>query len=112
VLTQGQVGETYNIGANNEWTNLSVVERLCDLCDELAPELGGHSRTLIAFVPDRAGHDRRYAIDGSRLRHELDWHPTYSFDRGIRETVAWYLENRAWLKRVDAACRPSLYLDT
>ena len=102
VLTRGQLGETYNIGGHNEWANIRIVELICDLCDELAPELGGNSRSLITFVPDRLGHDRRYAIDASKLDRELGWTPAYTFERGIRETVEWYLSNQDW---VQAVCR-------
>ena len=100
VLTRGKNGETYNIGGNNEWPNIRIVELICDLIDELAPQYGGKSRKLITFVTDRPGHDRRYAIDASRIANELGWKPAYSFERGIRETVRWYLDNQAWVKAV------------
>lgn len=97
VLTRGNIGETYNIGGHNEWTNLRIVEFICDLCDQLAPHSAGRSRCLVTFVPDRPGHDRRYAIDATKIRRELGWLPSYTFERGIRETIAWYLGNRAWI---------------
>ncbi len=100
VITRGRDGETYNIGGNNQWTNLRLVELICDLIDELAPQLGGGSRNLITFVKDRPGHDRRYAIDATKMRRELGWTPAYSFERGIRETVQWYLNNQAWVAEV------------
>lgn len=100
VLTRGKDGETYNIGGNNEWPNIRIVELICDLVDELAPEFGGKSRKLITFVKDRPGHDRRYAIDASKIERELGWKPAYTFERGIRETVQWYLDNQAWVKAV------------
>jgi dTDP-glucose 4,6-dehydratase len=100
VITRGRDGETYNIGGNNQWTNLRLVEVICDLIDELAPQLGGGSRNLITFVKDRPGHDRRYAIDATKMRRELGWTPAYSFERGIRETVQWYLNNQAWVAEV------------
>ena len=75
VLTRGRAGETYNIGGHNEWPNLRIVERICDLVDEFAPHLGGHSRKLIAFVKDRPGHDRRYAIDASKIQREPAGNP-------------------------------------
>ena len=90
-LTRGRSGETYCIGGGNEWPNLRIVERICDLVDELAPQLGGKSRQLITFVKDRSGHDRRYAIDATKMEHELGWHPAHTFESGIRETVKWYL---------------------
>jgi dTDP-glucose 4,6-dehydratase len=90
-LTRGRSGETYCIGGHNEWANLRIVELICDLVDELAPQLGGKSRQLITFVKDRPGHDRRYAIDATKIDRELDWHPAHTFESGIRETVKWYL---------------------
>jgi dTDP-glucose 4,6-dehydratase len=104
VLNQGGNGETYNIGGNNEWPNLRIVELICDLIDELAPQLGGNSRKLITFVKDRPGHDRRYAIDSSKLQRELGWTPAHTFERGIRETVKWYLANQDWVQAVLKPC--------
>jgi len=103
VLTRGPAGETFNIGGNNEWSNIRIVELICDLCDELAPQLGGHSRKLMTFVKDRPGHDRRYAINAGKIARELGWQPAYTFERGIRETVQWYLHHQDW---VAAALQP------
>ena len=100
VLTRGRVGETYNIGGHNEWANLRIVELICDLVDELSPQSGGHTRQLIAFVKDRPGHDRRYAIDASKIQCELGWVPAHTFEQGIRETVRWYLDHQAWVTTV------------
>jgi dTDP-glucose 4,6-dehydratase len=100
VLTEGKPGDTYNIGGNNEWANIRIVELICDLMDELAPQLGGQSRELITFVKDRPGHDRRYAIDATKIKNELGWTPAYTFERGIRETVQWYLDNQSWVRQV------------
>jgi dTDP-glucose 4,6-dehydratase len=100
VLTRGREGQTYNIGGHNEWANIRIVELICDLIDELAPQTGGNSRKLITFVKDRLGHDRRYAIDATRIKSELGWVPTHTFEQGIRETVRWYLDNQAWVKTV------------
>ena len=100
VLTRGQNAETYNIGGHNEWANLRIVELICDIVDELAPELGGNSRKLITFVKDRPGHDRRYAIDASKIQKELGWTPAHTFQQGIRETVQWYLNNQDWVRTV------------
>jgi dTDP-glucose 4,6-dehydratase len=99
-LTRGKIGETYNIGGHNEWANLRIVELICDIIDELAPKLGGSSRKLISFVKDRPGHDRRYAIDASKIQREMGWAPAHKFEQGIRETIQWYLEHQAWVKAV------------
>ncbi|MGN6555872.1 MAG: dTDP-glucose 4,6-dehydratase [Verrucomicrobiota bacterium] len=100
VLHRGQLGETYNIGGHNEWANINIVKLICDLIDELAPQLGGNSQKLITYVKDRPGHDRRYAIDASKIQKELGWVPAHTFEKGIRETVQWYLENQTWVKTV------------
>jgi dTDP-glucose 4,6-dehydratase len=99
-LTRGRDGETYNIGGHNEWANLRIVELICDAVDQFAPELGGNSRKLITFVKDRLGHDRRYAIDASKIQRELGWTPAHKFEDGIRETIRWYLDNQAWVRAV------------
>jgi dTDP-glucose 4,6-dehydratase len=98
VLESGTVGETYNVGGNEERTNLQVVEAICDLLDELAaPQTSGEARrSLITFVTDRPGHDLRYAIDQTKISTELGWAPAYTFDDGLRQTVQWYLDNEAW----------------
>jgi dTDP-glucose 4,6-dehydratase len=97
VLHKGVVGETYNVGGNNEVKNIDLVGMLCDLMDELAGELPKHpSRDLITFVKDRAGHDRRYAIDATKIRQELGWTPSVTVQEGLRKTVAWYLSRRDW----------------
>lgn len=103
VVTQGKVGETYNIGGHNEKTNLEVVRTVCALLEELAPEKpAGVAKyeDLITFVKDRPGHDARYAIDAAKIGRELGWQPQETFDTGIRKTVAWYLENRDWWQNV------------
>jgi dTDP-glucose 4,6-dehydratase len=100
VLQRGASGETYNIGGHNEWANIHIVQLICDLIDELRPDLGGHSRKLITFVKDRPGHDRRYAIDAGKIKQELGWKPAYTFQKGIRETVEWYLQNQDWVQTV------------
>src|ERR1041385_4984322 len=89
VLTRGQNAETYNIGGHNEWANIHIVQLICDLIDQLAPQLGGPSRKLITYVKDRPGHDRRYAIDASKIQAQLGWTPAHTFEIGIRETVQW-----------------------
>jgi dTDP-glucose 4,6-dehydratase len=100
VLVNGTTGEQYNIGSHNEWANIRIVELICDLIDELKPELGGDSRRLITFVQDRPGHDRRYAIDATKIKRELAWKPAYTFEQGIRDTVKWYLDNQDWVGQV------------
>ena len=97
VALKGRIGETYAVGGNNEMQNIDVVTQICDLVDELAPALdSGPRRGLITFVTDRPGHDRRYAIDASKIAAELDWTPSLSFDEGLRRTVEWYLANDSW----------------
>ncbi len=101
VLADGCPGRTYNVGGGNERTNLQVVETICDILDQRCPAVSGPPRRrLITFVPDRPGHDLRYAIDASRLRLELGWRPLYSFDSGIHATVAWYLDNEWWWRPI------------
>ncbi len=101
ILRRGETGRTYNVGGRTERTNLDVVHLVCDLVDEMKPRPGGGSRRdLVTFVTDRPGHDRRYAIDSRRIEGELGWRPRHSFEQGLRETVAWYLENRAWCDEV------------
>jgi dTDP-glucose 4,6-dehydratase len=101
VIRRGRPGETYNIGGNNEKTNLEVVHTICDILDEMKPKADGSSyRTQLTFVQDRPGHDRRYAIDASKIRQELGWQPQETFNSGIRKTVEWYVTNRAWCDRV------------
>jgi dTDP-glucose 4,6-dehydratase len=96
VLERGCIGQTYNVGGRNERTNLHVVETICDVLDRLDPSLTGSRRHLISFVEDRPGHDRRYAIDATKLERELGWRAQESFETGLEKTVKWYLDNRAW----------------
>lgn len=101
VLQRGVVGETYNIGGHNEKSNLEVVNTVCGLLDELSPDVSGQAYArLIQFVQDRPGHDRRYAIDAGKIQRELGWQPAESFASGLRKTVRWYLDNRAWCQGV------------
>lgn len=99
VVTQGSIGETYNIGGHNEKKNLDVVLTVCDLLDEMVPKNTLY-REQISYVADRPGHDRRYAIDASKISQDLNWKPQETFESGIRKTVEWYLTNQRWCKRV------------
>ena len=103
VLAKGKVGETYNIGGHNEKTNLEVVQLICDILEELAPDKPSgvnNYKDLITFVKDRPGHDVRYAIDASKIERELGWIPEETFETGLRKTVSWYLNNRHWWGRI------------
>jgi dTDP-glucose 4,6-dehydratase len=101
VLARGRVGETYNIGGRNELKNLDVVNTICSVLDELRPQDSAPPRTrLITFVTDRPGHDRRYAMNISKIESELGWRPRETFATGIRKTVQWYLDNPAWIQSV------------
>ena len=108
VLERGRVGEVYNIGGNSERKNIDVVQTICDLVDEFRPDASiGSRRKLIAFVADRPGHDRRYAINANKLKNELGWQPAARFEEGLRKTVAWYLEHSDWVEGI----RTGAYLD-
>jgi len=101
VLKKGKLGETYNIGGNNEKSNIEVVNKVCSLLDEKSPRKEGSYSDLISFVEDRPGHDFRYAIDSSKLKKELNWKPIESFETGLTKTVEWYLANDNWLSEVE-----------
>lgn len=101
IALKGRVGESYNVGGHNEKTNLEVVEAICAILDEIAPDDQiGPRRNLITFVRDRPGHDRRYAIDPAKIGRELGWQPQETFETGLAKTVRWYLENRPWWERI------------
>lgn len=101
VATEGKVGETYNIGGHNEKTNIEVVKTICKILDDLKPQANAIAyETLITFVKDRPGHDRRYAIDAGKIAKELYWQPKETFETGIRKTIEWYLDNLDWCRRV------------
>ena len=102
ILAKGAPGETYNIGGNCEKTNLEVVDAVCSLLDELRPRAAGPYRGLITYVKDRPGHDRRYAIDSTKIQRTLGWRPAESFASGVRKTVEWYLANAEWVKHATA----------
>ncbi len=102
VLQAGKLGETYNIGGHNEMPNLEVVRGICRLLDTLRPDSQGPRERLIRFVTDRPGHDRRYAIDASKIERELGWTPQHTFETGLRSTVQWYLDHQAWVANVQS----------
>lgn len=106
VVTEGRVGETYNIGGHNEKQNLEVVHTICDLLDDIVPKAGSY-RDQITYVADRPGHDRRYAIDAGKIGAELGWKPQETFESGIRKTVLWYLENQQWVNNVKSGAYQS-----
>jgi len=111
IFHDGVNGETYNIGGNNEWKNIDLVESLCDVMDELLGREQGSSRKLITFVKDRAGHDRRYAIDASKLKDELNWGPKVQAIEGLRMTAEWYLSNESWMENVTSGAYKEYYED-
>lgn len=100
IFHQGVNGETYNIGGHNEWTNIDLIHKLCEIMDTKLDREPGTSAKLITFVKDRAGHDLRYAIDSSKLQRELGWTPSLQFEEGLEKTVDWYLSNQEWLDNV------------
>ncbi len=103
VVTEGVVGETYNIGGHNEKQNIDVVKTICKILDELKPQANGQAyESLITFVKDRPGHDLRYAIDATKIQNELGWSPTETFETGIRKTVEWYLNNQEWVAHIQS----------
>lgn len=100
IYHKGKIGETYNIGGHNEWTNLDLIKELCRQMDQKLGRPAGSSEKLISFVKDRAGHDLRYAIDASKLKEELGWMPSLQFEEGLNKTIDWYLSNQQWLSDV------------
>ncbi|MBH0005040.1 GDP-mannose 4,6-dehydratase, partial [Pseudoalteromonas sp. SWYJZ12] len=99
VVTEGKIGETYNIGGHNEKQNIEVVKSICSILDTLVPKDSPYSEQ-ITYVTDRPGHDRRYAIDSSKMSTELNWTPIETFETGLRKTVQWYLDNQIWCQNV------------
>lgn len=109
VLHKGKIGETYNIGGFNEWQNLDLIHLLCDQMDQKLAREKGKSRELITFVKDRPGHDKRYAIDASKINKELGWSPSVTFEEGLSKTIDWYLENESWLTNVTSGTYKQYY---
>ena len=109
IYHKGRKGETYNIGGRNEWKNIDLIHLLCDIMDEELGRESGSSRKLITFVTDRPGHDRRYAIDATKLENELGWKASVTFKEGLRNTIAWYLKNEEWLNNVTSGTYQDYY---
>jgi len=109
ILHEGNVGETYNIGGHNEWTNIDLIHLLIKLTDQKLNRETGYSNKLITYVTDRAGHDLRYAIDASKLQNELGWVPSLQFEEGLSKTIDWYLENKQWLSNVTSGAYQDYY---
>ncbi len=111
IFHKGKDGETYNIGGNNEWTNIDLIKKLCEIMDKKLGRKPGTSEKLITFVKDRAGHDLRYAIDSSKLQRELGWKPSINFDKGLEKTVDWYLNNEEWMNNITSGAYQKYYED-
>jgi len=109
VLKNGLPGGVYNVGGNNEWRNIDIVNLVCDILDGKLGRTPRSNRSLITFVKDRPGHDRRYAIDASKMRSELGWEPSYTFEKGIDETISWYLDNQEWVREVTSGAYRDYY---
>lgn len=109
IFHNGRVGESYNVGGLNEWTNIDLVKYLCRLMDQKLGRTEGESEELIAFVTDRSGHDMRYAIDATKLETELNWRPSVTFEQGLDQTVDWYLSNSAWIEEITSGSYREYY---
>jgi len=109
IFHNGKNGETYNIGGNNEWSNIDLIHKLCEIMDSKLGRAAGESAKLITFVKDRAGHDLRYAIDSTKLQTELGWKPSLQFEEGLEKTVDWYLQNQEWLDNVTSGAYQQYY---
>ncbi|RPD97501.1 dTDP-glucose 4,6-dehydratase [Aureibaculum marinum] len=109
IFHKGKIAETYNIGGFNEWTNLNLIKVLCEQMDEKLNQPSGTAAKLITFVKDRAGHDKRYAIDATKINKELGWKPTVTFEEGLSKTIDWYLDNEQWLNNVTSGAYKDYY---
>jgi dTDP-glucose 4,6-dehydratase len=109
IFHAGKNGETYNIGGHNEWKNIDLIKHLCSIMDKRLGRAEGESFQLVSYVKDRAGHDQRYAIDASKLQHELGWKPSLQFEEGLEKTVDWYLSNSDWLAHVTSGAYRQYY---
>ena len=109
IFHKGKIGETYNIGGHNEWKNIDLVHLLCDLTDKALNRPLGTARQLITFVKDRPGHDKRYAIDANKIKHELGFEPSINFETGLALTIDWYLNNDTWLENITSGAYAAYY---
>ncbi len=109
IFHQGKNGETYNIGGINEWTNIDLIKKMCEVLDRKLNRTAGTCASLITYVKDRAGHDMRYAIDSSKLMKELGWKPSLQFEEGIEKTIDWYLANEKWMNNITDGTYESYY---
>jgi dTDP-glucose 4,6-dehydratase len=109
IFHDGKPGETYNIGGNNEWKNIDIVKKICEIMDKRLGNPAGTSENLITYVKDRAGHDLRYAIDASKIKNELGWEPEHQFEDGIEKTIDWYLKNDDWMKNITSGSYQQYY---
>jgi dTDP-glucose 4,6-dehydratase len=109
VYHQGKNGNTYNIGGFNEWKNIDLVKLLCQQLDQKLGTAPGTSEQLITYVKDRPGHDRRYAIDATKINKELGWKPSVTFEEGLQQTIDWYFDNEEWLKHVTSGAYQHYY---
>ncbi len=109
VFHQGKINDTYNIGGFNEWKNIDLIKLLCKLMDEKLGRTVGESEELITYIKDRPGHDRRYAIDATKINKELGWKPSVTFEQGLEQTITWYLENKEWLEHVTSGTYQGYY---
>jgi dTDP-glucose 4,6-dehydratase len=109
IFHQGKIGETYNVGGWNEWKNIDVVHLLCEIMDELLNQPNGTAAELITYVTDRAGHDLRYAIDSSKIKNDLQWEPSITFEEGLKKTVEWYLANEKWVNEITSGAYKDYY---
>ena len=109
IFSKGRVGESYNVGGLNEWTNIDLVKHLCGLLDKKLNRAEGESEKLITYVTDRAGHDMRYAIDASKIESELNWKPSVKFEEGLEITVDWYLNNTQWTNEITSGAYRDYY---